>query len=248
MSPRNREHKRGKRQGPSLLDEVLERRVLMYMVAAGATLAGASAVQAKVVFTPSNAVLSYGGVSSLPIDLDNNGTVDFRLLVRLFSYGGGFNAVSSLNVKGAIGSNVVVGANGYRSGYAAALTRGAPIGSSAAFRGALRMVRVDFSSCGGYFVAGSFADVTNRFLGVRFLINGEAHYGWIGFRSVTFPSITATLVGWAYETVSNRHIRAGDRMGMHSDSAALRSTGPTSLELLAAGNVAMTDWRRRRAG
>ena len=41
MSGRNRGKEQSKRQGVSLLDEVLERRMLLYVLAAGATLAGA---------------------------------------------------------------------------------------------------------------------------------------------------------------------------------------------------------------
>ena len=76
MSPRNIEHP--KRQSASLLDEVLERRMLLYVLAAGTALSGASAAQAKVVFTPSNAVL-VGPYSVLQIDLDNDGVTDFVL-------------------------------------------------------------------------------------------------------------------------------------------------------------------------
>jgi len=46
------------RNAMSLLDEVLERRMLLYVLAAGATLAGVPSAQAKVVFTPSSEDLS----------------------------------------------------------------------------------------------------------------------------------------------------------------------------------------------
>ena len=82
MNTKNTQEKQAKRLRPSLLDEVLERRMLLYVLAAGATLAGASgAAQSRVVFTPSNVVLSTG---SLQIDLNNDGTTDFIL-----DYGGG---------------------------------------------------------------------------------------------------------------------------------------------------------------
>ena len=76
MNTKTRQEKKAKRQRPSLLDEVLERRMLLYVLAAGATLAGASgAAQAKVIFTPSNAQVSPR--HPLDIDLNNDGTTDF---------------------------------------------------------------------------------------------------------------------------------------------------------------------------
>ena len=95
---------------------------------------------------------------------------------------------------------------------------------------------------------GFFLDTTNRFLGVQFLINGQVHYGWIGFRSVkATPMLAATLGGCAYETESNTPIIAGDTGRGEGDSAALQA-GPTSLELLAAGHTAIAERRRRIAG
>lgn len=259
MSSRKRESEQGKRRGRRLLDEVLERRVLLYMVAAGATLTGASAAQAKVVFTPNDKVLRlHTEAQQLDIDLNNDGKTDFRMkdIGGLFTQDGYYFA--RLEVQGVAGDSVVVGVTRGVT-LPLALPNGVKIGSSADFgtnmlgrppgicQGA---VCPHFGSGGGLLVdsfgggSGNFNDVTDRFLGVRFLINGETHYGWIGFRSVI--GFTAQLNGWAYETVPNRPIRAGDRG--QGDSATLRSAEPSSLELLAAGNVAMADWRRRRVG
>jgi hypothetical protein len=267
MSPRNQERKQAKRQGPSLLDEVLERRVLLYLVAAGATLAGASAAQAKVVYTPSNAVVSLFG-PRLEIDLNNDGTADFQLAAS-FGYsssgrGGCPSGVRQMTVSG-VGlkghntpSNGIVGSDlGQPLGLATALKRGAPIGGNAKFYnlsqgGHFGQVLEYFvgASCRG---SGNFQNVTNRYLGVRFIIDNQVHYGWIGFRTVTLggsngrDDLAAKLAGWAYETEPNKSIVAGamGEQDAESNSAALRSAEPTSLELLAAGHVAVADWRRR---
>lgn len=91
---------------------------------------------------------------------------------------------------------------------------------------------------------GYFYDTFDRFLGVKFMINGQVHYGWIGFRGVgVLFGLGAQLWGWAYETEPNTSIRAIDPSYTPSISAA----EPTSLELLAAGHVAVADWRRRGA-
>ena len=88
---------------------------------------------------------------------------------------------------------------------------------------------------------GPWANVTNRFLGVRFLINGEIHYGWIGFRKVRVYPMGARLYGWAYETEPNKEIIAGDTgRAEQSDS----SISPTSLEILAAGHSGIEQRRK----
>jgi len=91
---------------------------------------------------------------------------------------------------------------------------------------------------------GNFINVSDRFLGVRFQVSGQTHYGWIGFRSVTHGStIQAVLAGWAYETQPEKPIRAGDRG--EADSARLRPVQPTSLQLLAMGHTGIADRQKR---
>jgi hypothetical protein len=254
MSPRNREKEQGQHQGPSLLDEVLEHRILLYVLAAGATLAGAPAAQAKIVFTPSQAVVAYSVCNTnatLQIDLNNDGTNDFTLYGNTFCFSGSGISIfdSSLNVTGSVGSNVILGINTPTGRDAAALKRGAPIRSDANFSNkGLMELRTYAELAPSNYTFGSFLGITNRFLGVRFLINGETYYGWIGFRSTGEGN--ATLAGWAYETVPNTPILAGagtKKRGEEPevDSATLRAAEPTSLELLAAGHVAVADWRRR---
>jgi hypothetical protein len=224
----------------SIPNEAFERRIWLYVLAAGAAAGCAPAAQAKVVFTPSNAVLHPG--EHLDIDLNNDGKNDFRLadklepstsrgyISELWMYGDGGNGVfdqrpANLN--------------------AVAFTKGSRIGGTAYFSDFGALV-TELSSD----TTGNFINTSRKFLGVRFLINGKVHYGWIGFRSVQVGlDLVATLAGWAYETQPNTPIVAGDLRGGTTDSEeAAMTAAPRSLELLAAGNVALVDWRRRRTG
>jgi hypothetical protein len=47
------------------------------------------------------------------------------------------------------------------------------------------------------------------FIGVRFLISGKTHYGWIRFNN-SLNRAPATIVDWAYEDVPGAAIAAGD--------------------------------------
>ena len=265
MTAKSRESRKANRRHPSLLDEVLERRMLLYVLAAGAALAGVGAgtTEGKVIFTPSSVALTNRGcvferaTSSLEIDLNNDGTTDFTIndscttiyitgTARRRPLGSEYN-VYFLSAQGAVTGNSLESAG---DGRLKALPDGAriPMGNFAV-QGNMVAQRE------GSNPSGSFVNVQYRFLGVRFLINGQVHYGWIGFRSV--KGFTATLYGWAYETEPNTPIFAGLSAAIgelekqpalpSAEQPALRSTEPTSLQLLAAGHVAVADWRRRNA-
>lgn len=86
--------------------------------------------------------------------------------------------------------------------------------------------------------AGSYA-------GFKFIINGEVHYGWARIEVHSDHSkITATLTGYAYETVPNRGIVTGLTHGPdESASNASGTTDPASLGRLAKGASGIAAWR-----
>jgi hypothetical protein len=54
--------------------------------------------------------------------------------------------------------------------------------------------------------------VTNRYLGLKFVITGKVHFGWARLNvscSSQGSTITALLTGYAYETVPNQPIVTG---------------------------------------
>ena len=221
MTRNDKENRRNQRNMPTLLDEMLERRMLGYVLAAGAALAGATVTiapgaDAKVVFTPNNTRVEYG--QTLHIDLNNDGTTDFTIsfpsssLDTLQDHARGRirppdcgNGVE-IYAYGAIPSNEMEA----RGGGPAALVNGAKIPTgSFVKKGALAGLFYG-SECHIYRF-GYFYDTFDRFLGVKFMINGQVHYGWIGFRGVgVLFGLGAQLWGWAYETEPNTSIRAID--------------------------------------
>jgi hypothetical protein len=60
--------------------------------------------------------------------------------------------------------------------------------------------------------------VRNRYLGLKFVVDGEVHYGWARL-SVTLGhqrslgDVTGTLTGYAYETIPDKPIIAGRTTG-----------------------------------
>ena len=103
--------------------------------------------------------------------------------------------------------------------------------------------------------AGTGAGVQHRFLGLKFKIHGETHFGWARF-NVTLSqtaTIQATLTGYAYETVPNKAIVTGKTKGPDADNDApianvrVPTTAVASLGLLARGSSGLVAWRRRDA-
>ena len=82
------------------------------------------------------------------------------------------------------------------------------------------------------FFPGRWYGVKNHYLGFEFEINRKVHYGWarMSVNSFTCYGCIGQIEGYAYETVPNKPIRAGDEGGPDEASVA-----PASLGMLALG-------------
>jgi hypothetical protein len=105
-----------------------------------------------------------------------------------------------------------------------------------------------------------------RYLGLKFQINGETHYGWARLNvqvNTTKLTIYSRLTGYAYETTPNTPIAAGQThsaseigtlaspqvTGHHSPVAsgyASETPALASLGLLAQGSQGLAAWRREK--
>jgi hypothetical protein len=81
----------------------------------------------------------------------------------------------------------------------------------------------------------------NRYLGMKFMINGEAHYGWARFSVTVNVFLEATLTGYAYETIPNKPIITGKTNGPDVVAAE-----PASLGRLAQGASGISAWRQKK--
>jgi hypothetical protein len=98
---------------------------------------------------------------------------------------------------------------------------------------------------------GSWVDVyPAHYLGIRFLINGETHYGWARLTTTDGQGfIEANLSGYAYETQANKPIRAGDTGKSEATNPANESSPQSdtktaaTLGALALGTSGLSVWR-----
>jgi len=225
-----------KRSGPRTvlpLDHSTKRRLDMYAMAAGAAgvgvLALAQPAEAKIIYHKTYQILGEGGVYHL--DLNGTGTTEFT--IDNVSRTRTSARIHSLTAVGAPGNSVVIGSHSS----AAALVKGASIPGANRFArsGLMAFQCTGFTSCGtgATITLGPWANVSNRYLGLKFQISGTTHYGWARLTVKVSKSqfeVTATLTGYAYQTVANKSIVAGKTNG--PDATALQ---PTTLGLLALG-------------
>jgi hypothetical protein len=199
-------------------------------------LASAPPAEAEIVYTPANTTVHL----RVPLDLNHDGVIDYYLRVEnsynIFSYNIRFTNLNVCHVPNFDSSernicesfssiapnrdNVVQLAPGYHGGdEAAALAAGATIGSSQRFVGTGHSVgmgaRVFYLSNTKQNWFGPWLDggkgVKDRYLGLKFKIDGEFHFGWarITVATTAHHGFKTTLTGYAYETVANKSIRAG---------------------------------------
>jgi hypothetical protein len=242
----------------SILPDHVHRRLDAYALAASAAgvgmLALAQPADAKIVYTPAHVVV--GSHHPLRLDLNHDGIVDFAILNTFspeFNYHTLFACQNARLSSGSRGFYICYGSTNMvritdvqHKFEAAALTRGAKIQSRNNFAGSGLMGVVYYSFMsdtrwdGLWFNGGK--GVKNRYLGLKFNIKGQIHFGWARLTvATTKHDFKATLTGYAYETVPGKGIIAGQTEGPFvptDDDANSTSPQNTSLGALTAGTQA----------
>jgi len=269
---RNRVSSQGKK---TALPETAERGLRFYSLAAAAASVSALALalpaEGEIIIT--NKTIPIHVNKSVLLDLNGDGIIDFNFFLSNYNFGA--TSVNNLFVSQAhppsFGDNVIGSAYS-----ASALLRGAKIGPSDRFIRTYVHYGIPIEesllctqNCNGK-TGYSFVQRLggkwggghpNRFIGIKFQIKGQTHYGWIRL-TVTIKhkgnghgptgSFSATITEYGYETVANKSCGAGLPGAAASDvvhtravpkQESVRKTGP-SLGMLAQGADALPLWRR----
>lgn len=249
------------------LSQSMHQDLNMYALAGSAAgvgmLALAQPAEAKIVYTAANEKFVN---HSFAIDLNHDGKADF-----VFHYRSGTDHY--LSVAGARNAAVSGGQQtirGVARAVAGLLAKGAVIGNAVKFVGAPQVLgAVYYNSDGGqtYFY-GKWTNAGTLYLGLQFNIRGQKHYGWArlnitipnGSGNLQYPTITAQLTGYAYETIPGKSIKAGQTKGTDQRDQEGFSFGasvmspipdvpqPTSLGVLALGAQGVPLRRRKECG
>jgi len=227
------------------------KRLSAYALAAVSAGVGLRAVPAhgEIVYTPTNVSIKRG---SIFIDLNGDSINDFQiednhyLLFRTSAVGR-----VKLLMGGATSAGVIT-----QNGRVAVLPPGFNIGSSRVFRDVqppVQMAGVVDVQVGSYtinvYVYSNWPNVRDRYVGLRFQINGEFHYGWARLSTNSYKVVRDTspreccigevrvnLTGYAYETNPGQSIAAGDTGGAGTSSEA--GADKQTLGTLALGSLA----------
>lgn len=235
---------------PVTLANNLEKRLLTYTAAVSAAgvglLSTALPAEAKVVYTPSNIPI----VTLTQLDLNKDGTPDFTF--NAYSYQTHGNGIEYLKVSPDQPTDEILGVASRGKFAAAALPPGYRVGPKRPFKSDLNglyMAKVEFGTSRRTYY-GPWLFVETAYLGLKFAINGEVHYGWarIKFAAPGFFQ-TASIAGYAYETVANKAVVTGVKKGTAQEPGTAAPDAKTSatsgtLGLLGRGAVGLATWRK----
>jgi hypothetical protein len=242
-APQSRKTSRKKFKISDSLNRQLNQYAQLASAAGVSVLALAGASQAKVVYTETYQ-LTHPGIP-LYIDLNHDGINDFVL--RTMFYRGTSGIEVGLSASGFRNAdNVVAGkrfslGSDYFLSAASALPAGARIGPDGNFSlpspfMAVELFKKDvgsqYSDLGPRVGKGN--GVRDRYLGLKFVVDGEVHYGWARL-SVTLghdrqpDDVVGTMTGYAYETVADKPIIAGQITGADVITAQPETLGGLAL-------------------
>ncbi len=246
-------------RGPANLSTLMHCDLTGYALAAAAAgvsiLAMAQPSEAEIVYTKAHQIIGRNG--SCAIDLNHDGVTDFTIHNHFLLFGSSHRSFWISNVVEAIpapGNKVLVA----REFSAGAYLPGYPIGPERRTIARQAAIAGSWGSSGGYSV-GLWNNVSNRYLGFQFQIDGEIHYGWARLSVVQdrdkllFPT---ELSGYAYETEPNKPIIAGDTGTVPENDVHSGATGKifgvpqteaksaAALGVLALGANGLAIWRR----
>jgi hypothetical protein len=244
--------------------DTIDHRVKLYSLSAAAAgvsvLALTQASVGEVVITKKNIPLNTGGPVS--IDLNKDGLADFQFSITSYRTTRSSHLHLRETVKPLTHGGLIGGPwNGLPGPYASALVRGATIGPSAHFVGGNVVIQrnIEYSSGqgGSYgnwpFTYGGSDGTEVRFLGVKFQIKGQTHYGWIRLAvGVGRKAVPGAVLGYAYETIANTRLSAGNTSSSSNHARSddsqsveyIRKPGHPSMGMLALGAGGLALWRR----
>lgn len=218
------------------LPNPIGQQVNLYALAASAAgvgiLALAEPAEAEIVYTPTHVTISPN--RTVGLDLSNDGSIDFTFQNRLYIYSV-FDRRDDLTITPGAANEIV----GHAS--ASALKAGVKVGYSGAFSAGPKSMAFGTDQVGSFYCTGEWNKVQGRYLGLKFTISGETHFGWARLSTTCqLYKIQAVLTGYAYETVPGEAIVTGQTEGGAEQAV---SSAPASLGMLAAGAGRVSSWR-----
>jgi len=232
----------------------------MYALAAGAAGVGmlnmVRPAEAKIVYTPAH--VRIGDHSLIDVDLNHDGKKDFTIGEGTWTTYFGMQ-VAMLSVIADQTGNGIAAHFGLGYYAASALAAGVRVGPKITTHFGPQVMAYEYFYGGKEpLCRGPWDDVRRRYLGLKFVIHGKTHFGWARLNveakcDLPFKGqVTAVLTGYAYETIPNKSIVAGQTKGPDDDSGTGQANipitrEPVTLGPLALGAPGLSVWRREES-
>jgi hypothetical protein len=208
--------------------------------------------EAKIVYTAADKWLPLNRYFDL--DLNHDGVKDFRFLLASLNWSTGFLRSLGADVANSSQPNGVYYSVSQNYACAPALRKGTKVGPKSPFTGAGAWLFLKSYPGGRHLSACHWLRVKQGYLGVRLMVRGLAHYGWVRLRYVeatTNQPTRAKLTGYAYESIPNKPIVTGqtedsekENTAAHSSTLTTPTREPATLGALAMGAPGLSIWRR----
>jgi len=222
-------------------------------VAGASALASAQTPGQHILYTPADIAIDTHSSRQvfIPIDFNHDGVADLYLIASHFTdfFSGGLGFAAYGRITASVGGgNLAITSH--------ALPKGMIIDKGGVFKSGQHSIA--YAGSGSYMgvkrastAQGPFVRVKNKYLGVRFLINGQTHEGWV--RLTLAPKgadISGAITGYAFDTVPNEFGLAAGQLGGRVGpeklpaASAVEDAATGSLGMLAAGSAAIPYWRK----
>jgi hypothetical protein len=223
----------------------MDKKIIAYAAAAGAGLLIGQPAEGKIVYTPAN-IQVHSPNYKFGLDVNHDGIRDF--FFYLFEAPRGSEGLRISTTK-LFPHNGIMGTDGFAS----ALSSGVTVGPGQVFQ-SNRSLDMANDLCESFCsTSGNWANAQDKYLGLRFVIQGKVHYGWVRMNVNAKSLFTTTFItGIAFETTPNQAIITGQTQ--EADVLEPRTFQPAKLSnpshhaatlgVLAQGARGMDLWRR----
>lgn len=182
-------------------------------VAFAGVVAGVSEASGQIEYTDVTPDFVGGNGTSVGLDLDDDNNFDFVIVGATAPAVGiyGYNSIAGNSFVGSAPSYI----------YPFALNGGDVIsaGQSTWFGGS-DVGTLNYNNCYSGIGGSNWCGVTDKYLGLRFQISGNTHYGWV-LMDVSASGDSFTLKSFAYNTVAGESILAGQQATLSLDQNIL---------------------------
>lgn len=197
----------------------LQKKLNAYAAAAG-TLALAGAADAQIAYTDINPDTIVHDTLTYNLDFDNNGQPELTFITSQYTTSYGTVNFAIVQVSGNA-NNAVIGSL-YSSQYPFpfAMNNGDSIsGTNTNWQAASVNSGTQYlGAVSGSYTFCNWLGATDKYLGVRFMIGSNIHYGWARL-SVSANADTIIVKDYAYEILPGIGLTAGQMVGIHTEEA-----------------------------